>query len=118
MLAVLALGHEQPRDRLAAWLWPKVPLKNANLNLRQRLYRLRRETGHPLVDTGPVLRLAPGVRSDLEPDAEWPPDGELLGGHDYGDCEALDEWVQAERRRCVARVHAAAFRRISKSDRR
>lgn len=98
LLAVLALDGEQPRDRLASWLWPEVPLKNANLNLRQRLHTLRRRTGHTLVHANATLRLHDDVRTDLQ-QPNPASDGELLGGQDYGDREALDTWVNAARLR-------------------
>ncbi len=103
MLALLVLDGEQPRDRLAAWLWPKVSQRGANLNLRQRIFRLRRDTGHRLIDAGQVLRLTAGVQSDLDADGEWPVEGKLLGGFDFGDCEALDEWMTSARLRCLTR---------------
>ena len=65
LLAVLALEPDTPRDRVASWLWPGSPLRGANVNLRQRLFKLRRATGHALVDAGATLRLAAGVVADV-----------------------------------------------------
>jgi DNA-binding SARP family transcriptional activator len=98
LFALLALDGPLPRDRVAIWLWPEVPRKNANLSLRQRLFRLRQASGHALVEAGLTLRLLPTVAVDLLA-AEVPAQGELLGGFDYGDNEALDAWVQAARER-------------------
>jgi DNA-binding SARP family transcriptional activator len=91
LLALLALGGEQPRNRVAAWLWPGSAVKNANLSLRQRLFRLRQQLNHPLVEAGTMLRLVPGIHVDLDGT------GELLGGLDFGDLEAFDEWLGAQR---------------------
>ena len=109
ILALVALPGEAPRERVAAWLWPEVPLKTANTNLRQRLFKLRQASGHALVASGAMLRLADGVAVDrLQPALA---EGELLGGFDYGDLQALDAWVGAERERLrVARADALAAR--------
>jgi len=100
LLALLALDGEQPRDRIASWLWPDTPLKNANLNLRQRLYKLRQASGHELVQAATSLRMAAGVEVDLRA-ADLPAEGELLGGLDYGDRDLLDAWVQQARHRLL-----------------
>jgi DNA-binding SARP family transcriptional activator len=102
LFALVALGASPPRERVAAWLWPEVPAKTAQVNLRQRLFKLRQLSGHPLIDSGATLSLAAGVKVDAA--ATEPADeGDLLGGFDYGDLEALDGWVVAERER-LARV--------------
>ncbi len=64
MLAVLALDGPTARDTLAALLWPEVPLKTANVSLRQRVFRLRRRTGNDLMRTGDVLALAEDIAID------------------------------------------------------
>ena len=102
LFALVALGGSLPRERVAAWLWPEVPAKTAQVSLRQRLFKLRQLSGHPLIESGTTLALAAGVRVDAAV-AEPADDGDLLGGFDYGDLEALDEWVLAERER-LARV--------------
>jgi DNA-binding SARP family transcriptional activator len=94
-LSLLALSAQQPRDRVAAWIWPDAALRSANTTLRQRIFKLRQAIGHPLVESGAVLRLAPGVRADLlAPGAD---DEELLGGFDYGDLEAFEGWLTGQR---------------------
>jgi len=98
LLALLHIDGPQPRDRMAAWLWPEAAQKQANVNLRQRLFRLRQICGHPLVEASALVRLADGVRCDWPAEAATH-DGELLGGFDYGDHEALDAWVTAGRER-------------------
>ena len=63
---------------MAAWLWPEAAQKQANVNLRQRLFRLRQICGHPLVEASALVRLADGVRCDWPAEAATH-DGELLG---------------------------------------
>ncbi|MBK8766346.1 MAG: AAA family ATPase [Burkholderiaceae bacterium] len=94
-LSLLALSAQQPRDRVAAWIWPDAALRSANTTLRQRIFKLRQAIGHPLVESGAVLRLAPGVRADLL--APGTDDEELLGGFDYGDLEAFESWLTGQR---------------------
>ncbi len=102
LLAMLALDGAIPRDRTAAWLWPEVAQANANLSLRQRIFRLRRQSGQLLIDAGQVLRLAPGVSVDVQADP-LPSDGKLLAGLDFGASEAFDDWLQGARRSIARR---------------
>ena len=113
LLALLALEPEPSRDRIAAWLWPEVPLAGAQLNLRQRLHRLRRDSGHVLVTAGPTLRLLPGCRVDVATEPIDPDAGALLGDADYGDLEAFDEWLQRQRQRVQQRRVDAWAQRIA-----
>ena len=101
LLAVLVLDGPQSRAALAQLLWPDVAPAKALTSLRQRLYRLRRDTGHPLVADEGQLRLADGVLHDAHPQA-WaaaPADFDLLAGQQYGEAEALADRVQALRER-------------------
>lgn len=102
LFALVALDGELPRERAAAWLWPDAPPRVALASLRQRLFRLRRAAGRALIEAGTSLRLAPGVRVDAA-DNPVPLDGELLGGFDYGDCDALDAWMGVARERLRSR---------------
>lgn len=98
LLALVALPGEAPRDRVAGWLWPDASLANANTNLRQHVFKLRQASGHALLVSGGLLRLAEDVATDrLQVPPPW--EGELLGGFDYGDLAELDRWVVAERER-------------------
>ena len=116
LLAVLALDGPTARDALAALLWPDVSLKTANISLRQRVFRLRKRSGHDVVETGERLALLDDI--DLEAaikhaDAVDLPAGDLLGGISYSDCGPLADWVQRQRehwraRRRDARTLAAA----------
>lgn len=104
LFALLAIDGEWPRDRIAAWLWPEVPIRSANLNLRQRLFKLRKTSGHRLIEAAATLRLLPDVVVDVRSGPSARP-GELLAGHDLGDLPELDEWLQAARA-TLARQHA------------
>lgn len=106
VLAVLALDGPQPRERLAALIWPDVPAARASSNLRQRLFRLRQQTGHLLIDNGELLRPAAGLRMDLQQldgadtaaDMPIDPGEELLGALDFAeDGDLLDDWVRRAR---------------------
>ena len=66
LLAWLALEGPTPREKLAALLWPEQEVANARNALRQRLFRLRRLGGHPLVTGVTVLALHDDVGHDLE----------------------------------------------------
>ncbi|MBS0435264.1 MAG: AAA family ATPase [Proteobacteria bacterium] len=100
LLALLALGGGGSRSLLAAWLWPDAAPRTAAGSLRQRIFRLRRRLGHPLVRTGERLALLDDVRCDtagpLPPNVA--PSG-LLADEDYADCPAFAEWLTAERAR-------------------
>ena len=102
LLAILAWDGPCPRDRLAALLWPDVPAQRAHTSLRQRLFRLKRDAGRELVLNQALVSLSPDVAHDLQ-GQEALPAGDLLGGFDYGDASALDDWVLDARRRWRAR---------------
>ena len=61
LLALLALDGAQPRERIGAWLWPAATARQLGVSLRQRLFQLRRSTGHAVVASGPMLQLADAV---------------------------------------------------------
>lgn len=101
LLALLAWDGPSPPERLATLLWPEAPPQRSRSSLRQRLFRLRRDTGAELATGQPLLALAPGVAHDLgAPDGEA---AELLGTLDYGDGSELDAWVAQARRAWNAR---------------
>jgi len=104
MLAVIALSGPVKADHLAAMLWPTAAARQADTSLRQRLFRLRRRAGMPLVESGALLRLAQGVHTDLAPtllgvdsDAHAAAP-ELLGAYEFGELPDLAEWLRSERR--------------------
>jgi DNA-binding SARP family transcriptional activator len=105
LLALLALDGARPRADVASLLWPDADAARSRNSLRQRLFRLQRTAGGELVASAGPLRLGAHVTHDFgdaadrlahDPDA---PAGELLGGHDYADCLALADWVDAARQR-------------------
>ena len=102
-LAVLALDGPTARDALAAWLWPQAGLKNANGNLRQRIFRLRRRIGHELIDAGDTLALLPDVACDARDTAnDAARDGNhndegLLAACEVDDCPELAAWLERQR---------------------
>lgn len=96
LLARLAILGEQSRECVAALLWPDVSQARANANLRQRLFRLRRDVGGDLVRMAGPLRLAEGTRVDLDDDAAET-EG-LLAAMDFsGEPDLLHAWVEQAR---------------------
>lgn len=94
-LAVLAAEGHCARERLAAWLWPDSAPASAATNLRQRVFRLRKQLGHPLVVTGPSLALADGI-------AVLPGDYAWLTPFEYDDCPDFQRWLQQGNARRLA----------------
>jgi DNA-binding SARP family transcriptional activator len=105
LLAAVALSPALRAEQLAAMLWPGSSLRQASASLRQRLFRLRRDTGATLVSTGPLLQAADDLVTDLAPTLarleahEHTPCGELLAGLDYDDLPELAVWLQGARAR-------------------
>ena len=103
MLAVVALAGPIQAERLAGWLWPEASARQADTSLRQRLFRLRRDTGATLVASGALLCLSAEVATDLAPtlaqianDAAAA-DTELLGDLQFDDLPEFAEWLRVER---------------------
>jgi DNA-binding SARP family transcriptional activator len=120
LLAVVALSGPIQSAHLAAMLWPTATTRQADTSLRQRLFRLRRETGQALVSSGALMSLAPGVSPDLGATLEQidldehAGRADLLGDLDFDDLPELAAWVGAERQkwreqRDAALAAAAAF---------
>lgn len=105
LLALLAVDGPSTRERVIALLWPDEPDPGRARNaLRQRLFRLRRSAGMPLVDGDEVLALDPAVAHDLQapdvalaqaPDAALA--GDLLGAFDYPAWPAFAAWLDSAR---------------------
>lgn len=105
LLAVVALDGPVAAEHVAALIWPDVGARKAHTNLRQRLFRLRRESGASVVASGALLQLAQGVETDLPThlariaaDAEAGRD-ELLGDLDFEDLPELAAWIRIARTR-------------------
>jgi len=105
LLAIVALSGPIKTDHLAALLWPLVTEKQADTSLRQRLFRLRRETGTALVTSGSLLSLAPGLGVDLAATLErigvdeTAGQAELLGDLDFDELPDLADRVRSERQK-------------------
>jgi DNA-binding SARP family transcriptional activator len=103
LLALAALSGPIRASRVAALLWPQAAAKQADASLRQRLYRLRQDSGLPLLSSGALLQLSPGLPTDLAPTLELighdeqAGSGELLGDVDYDDLPDLADWVRGQR---------------------
>ncbi len=117
LLALLVLDGPTRRARAAALLWPDTSERQARTNLRQRLFRLQRAARRELVQGGAVLQLADGLAVDLDEllakQAADAASGDLLDGLDYGDNEALEQWVLAARQRWRRRRLDALAQRAS-----
>ena len=113
LLALAALSGPIRADRVAALLWPQAAAKQADTSLRQRLYRLRQETGLPLLSSGALLQLSAELGTDLAPTLErighdeHAGSDELLGDIDYEDLPELAEWVRGQRQHWRERRDAA-----------
>ena len=111
LLALLALDGPQSSASLRALLWPQATAKQSGSNLRQRLKRLRDATSDPLVTSGRIVGLHPGLRVDVCTLQTDPLDvlmghGELLATQDFSHTE-LDSWVHEARRRARAELAGA-----------
>lgn len=133
LVALLALEGPQPRDTLAARLWPAADRRKANNNLRQRIKRLRGDTQCLVFTTGAAVGLAADVATDLSALRAAPQEnesrdgnedgaadgataqapampiavGEFLAGCEFRGNDVLEEWLQ-RRRAQLCRVRAEA----------
>jgi DNA-binding SARP family transcriptional activator len=103
LLAIVALDGPVPAEHAASLLWPHADRRKSETNLRQRLFRLRRDLGARVVEGGATLRLADGVETDLgaalariEADAQSGRD-ELLGAVAFEDLPDLARWLHGAR---------------------
>ncbi|MBL0151841.1 MAG: AAA family ATPase [Ideonella sp.] len=105
LLAVVALDGPLAADHVAALIWPDLERRKADTNLRQRLFRMRREIGTNLIVSGALLRLGPQVQTDLAPTLlrigtdEHAGHEAFLGDLDFEDQAELASWVHQARRR-------------------
>lgn len=98
LLAWLAVEGPTARLRLAQLLWPEHDDDAARNSLRQRLFKLRKQTGLDLVLGSSTLTLAEGLLHDL--------DGadELLGLQPLHIGVEFDHWLAHQRQRRLQRV--------------
>jgi DNA-binding SARP family transcriptional activator len=106
LLAWLALEGPTPRERLAELLWPDKDASSSRNALRQRLFRLRRTAGHPLLRGSAVLELHPDVQHDLHASAT------ILGAMQPPLHGELDNWLAAQRASRQAGVRRGLEERI------
>ena len=91
LLAWLALQGATPRERLAELLWPGSDPSAARNALRQRLFRLRKQTGRDLVSGSVLLALTLEVTHDLDGAPT------LLGALDASAFPELGGWLERHR---------------------
>lgn len=106
LLAWLALEGPTPRERLAELLWPDKDAAASRNALRQRLFRLRRTAGHPLLCGSAVLELHPEVEHDLHASAT------VLGAMQPRLNGEIDTWLAAQRANRQAGVRRGLEERI------
>jgi DNA-binding SARP family transcriptional activator/tetratricopeptide (TPR) repeat protein len=105
LLALVALDGPVASDHAAALIWPAVDRRKADTNLRQRLFRMRRDFGANLVVPGAQLVLVPAVDTDIEStlaliaEDERAGRDELLGDLDFDGLPDLANWVRQARAR-------------------
>ena len=123
LLAIVALSAQIKADQLAAMLWPGATAAQADASLRQRLFRLRRETQARLVSTGPLLMLADDLATDLDrslaqlQDDEHAPCGPLLPDIEFDDLPEVADWLGSARARWNDRLVRALADAVSDSER-
>jgi len=124
MLALVAAAGRKgiSRDRVLGILWPESDPELARHALSQRLYSLRRETGHDLIGGAAELRLDPSISSDigelLDAVAEGDPaaaaalySGAFLDGFYLPGATEFERWVEEER----AALHGLATRAMEQA---
>lgn len=111
LLLLLATDGVVERSRAAALLWPDSAPRQANISLRQRIFRLKRALGVDAVAGDAAIRLADALEHDVhEPQAGLRADprhavGELLAGVDVDDADSnLAGWLRATRERWRERM--------------
>lgn len=105
LMSLVALAGPIEAGHLAALLWPTATDRQADASLRQRLFRLRRDSAATLVTTGTLLSLA----SDLDVDmaavlARIPRDEDagrdaLLGDLQFDELPEFSAWLHDERQK-------------------
>ncbi len=112
-LAVVATTGTVSRAWLSSILWPNATPRDQLSSMRQRLFRLGRLAGRPLLPNLPVFQLSDGVMHDLVDLRDRRPPSpstrglELLQGHDVADAPDAEAWLRTAREqwrllRCAA----------------
>ena len=103
LMALAALATSIRPERAAALLWPHASARQADASLRQRVYRLRRDTGHALVSSGAAFALDSGIATDIagalaavDGSGTWPMP-ELLGDLIFDAMPEFAQWLQTQR---------------------
>ncbi|MFN0182595.1 MAG: BTAD domain-containing putative transcriptional regulator [Aquabacterium sp.] len=117
LLARLALDGPQQRHDLALHVWPAADAARAATNLRQRLFRLRRQCAALVDEHDGHLRLGAPVRCDVTTDAdEAALSGPLMPGLAPPEPE-LQHWLDDARARwAVQRLERLAGRAQQQED--
>lgn len=98
LLAWLAIEGPTARSRLAGLLWPDSDLEASRNSLRQRLFKLRKQTGTELVSGSTTLALSRGVVHDLDDSDQVLGDAADEIGGEFGG------WLGQQRQRRLDRV--------------
>lgn len=123
LIGLLALQGPQGRDRLAGQVWPDATQQQAANNLRKHVSRLRKESEHPIFETGATLSLRTDVRVEALDVAGLAVDrlldDEFLAGCDFGGNDFLHRWAEESRlalRSARADALAGHAERLEKRD--
>ncbi|HEU5296234.1 MAG TPA: AAA family ATPase, partial [Burkholderiaceae bacterium] len=103
LMALAALAAPIRPERVSALLWPDASARQADASLRQRIYRLRRDTGQALLTGGATFGLDSSVTIDMaaalagvSAQGSWPlPD--LLGDLPFDALPEFAQWLHAQR---------------------
>ncbi|WP_171014070.1 AAA family ATPase [Chitinivorax sp. B] len=93
MVAYLAFEQTASRAKLASLFWPDTDAEKARRNLRQRLLRLRRLVGLPLIDGDQILSLHAQIQSNTAIQTTETDQHGLLSAFQYEDLPEFQAWL-------------------------